>query len=172
MWGGNYVFLTSALVEVTDDEQLSFVIGHELGHIAAGHLDTIANFVKFPAFFVPFLGKAYSRAREYTCDAIGAYLTSNNKASCQALQLLGCGCKRFSLAIDTQAFSQQEQQVPPIAGFIHEIASTHPRLTRRVLAILKLKLATPSEVFRPPAYKVEPSTTSTKNSNPKGFADV
>ena len=172
MWGGNYVFLTSALVDVTDDEQVRFVIGHELGHIAAGHLDTIANFVKYPAFFIPFLGKAYSSAREYTCDAIGAHLSNNEKASCQALQLLGCGCKRFSLAIDTQAFAAQEQLVPPMSGFIHEILSTHPRLTRRVLAIINRKRSSPFEVANTPAYKREPSATLTQNSRPKGFADV
>ncbi len=35
--GGRYVFLTSALVEANNDEQVRFVIGHELGHHAAGH---------------------------------------------------------------------------------------------------------------------------------------
>ena len=172
MWGGNYIFLTSALVDATDDEQVRFVIGHELGHIAAGHIDTIANFIKFPAHFTPFLGKAYSRAREYTCDAIGAHLANNEKASCQALQVLGCGCKRFSLAIDTQAFAAQEYQVPAVAGFIHEILSTHPRLTRRVLAIIDRKRSTPLDIADMPAYKIEFPAGSTQAERPKGFADV
>ena len=39
MFGRQYLFLTSALVEAENDEQIRFVIGHELGHHAAGHLD-------------------------------------------------------------------------------------------------------------------------------------
>jgi Zn-dependent protease with chaperone function len=37
--GGRYVFLTSALVDADSDAQVRFVIGHELGHHAAGHLN-------------------------------------------------------------------------------------------------------------------------------------
>ena len=37
--GGRFVFLTSALVEASSDEQVRFVVGHELGHHAAGHLN-------------------------------------------------------------------------------------------------------------------------------------
>lgn len=62
--GGRYVFLTSALVEANNDEQVRFVIGHELGHHAAGHLNPWMNGIKLPAAVVPFLRPAYSRARE------------------------------------------------------------------------------------------------------------
>jgi Zn-dependent protease with chaperone function len=37
--GSRYVFLTSALVEATNDAQVRFVVGHEIGHHAAGHLN-------------------------------------------------------------------------------------------------------------------------------------
>jgi predicted Zn-dependent protease len=64
MFGGQYLFLTSALVDAENDEQVRFVIGHELGHHAAGHLDPWMNLIRLPANLVPFLGLAYSRARE------------------------------------------------------------------------------------------------------------
>jgi Zn-dependent protease with chaperone function len=133
--GGRYVFLTGALVEANSDAQVRFVIGHELGHHAAGHLNPWINALKLPAHAVPFLGKAYSRSREYTCDSIGAYLSKDTHASRSALQMLGCGCRRLNTSMDSNAFMAQEKLVPPIFGFLTEICRTHPRLTRRVAAI-------------------------------------
>lgn len=133
--GGRYVFLTSSLVEANSDEQVRFVIGHELGHHAAGHLNPWLNFLKMPAYVVPFLMPAYSRSREYTCDRIGAHLSKDAVASRGALQMLGCGCRRLNETMSCEAFVAQEAMVPPIAGFIVEIFRSHPRLTRRVAAI-------------------------------------
>ena len=132
---GRYVFLTSALVDATSDAQVRFVIGHEIGHHAAGHLNPWMNFLKAPAHAVPFLGPAYSRARETTCDNIGAYLSQDFEASRSALGMLGCGCKRLNASFNCDAFVEQEQMVPPVFGFLTEIFRSHPRLTRRVANI-------------------------------------
>lgn len=135
LFRGRYVFLTSALVEANSDEQVRFVIGHELGHHAAGHLNAWKNLIRLPARAIPFLYPAYSRAREYTCDRIGAHLSRDPAASRSSLQMLGCGCRRLNQAMNCSAFLQQEAMVPPIFGFITEIFRSHPRLTRRVSAI-------------------------------------
>jgi len=133
--GARYVFLTSALVEVQSDAQVRFVIGHELGHHAAGHLDPLKTILMAPGHFVPFLGPAYSRTREYTCDQVGAYLCADPQAARASLQMLGCGCRRLNGSLNIEAFAAQEQMVPSIAGFFTEIVRSHPRLTRRVSAI-------------------------------------
>lgn len=133
--GGRFVFLTSALVEASSDEQVRFVIGHELGHHAAGHLNGWLNFLRAPSQMVPFLGAAYSRSREYTCDSIGAHLSKDLTASRGALQMLGCGCRRLNQSMSCEAFMAQEAMVPPVFGFLNEIFRGHPRLTRRVAAI-------------------------------------
>jgi Zn-dependent protease with chaperone function len=130
--GGRYVWLTSALIDADTDAQVRFVIGHELGHHAAGHLDWRLNLLKLPGWFVPFLGAAYSRSREYTCDRIGAYLAQDLEAARSGLQVLACGSIRLNAAMNPQAFEDQEAMVPPIAGFILHIFSFYPRLSRRV----------------------------------------
>lgn len=139
--GGRFVYLTSALVEANDDAQVRFVIGHELGHHAAGHLNPWLNLIKFPAHFVPLLGAAYSRARETTCDAIGFRLAPDLPAAQSALAMLGCGCRRMNAGLNCEAFAAQEAQVPAIFGWLSEIFRSHPRLTRRVRAIAALAAA-------------------------------
>jgi Zn-dependent protease with chaperone function len=136
--GGRYVFLTSALVEVESDEQVRFVIGHELAHHAAGHLSFWRNLLRLPAYAIPFLQPAYSRAREYTCDRIGARLMGEAAVPRSALMMLGCGCGRVNRSLSCEAFMAQEKMVPPIFGFLTEICRSHPRLTRRLAALTDL----------------------------------
>jgi Zn-dependent protease with chaperone function len=130
--GGRYIWLTSALIDADTDAQVRFVIGHELGHHAAGHLDWRMNLLRAPGWIVPFLGAAYSRSRELTCDRVGAYLAQDLDAARSALQVLACGSAKLNAAMNQQAFEAQEQMVPPIAGFIVHIFSFYPRLSRRV----------------------------------------
>lgn len=137
MAGQPFVHLTSQLVDVQDDEQVRFVIAHELGHHAAGHLNPWLQFLRAPGHVVPFLGPAYSRARESTCDAVGLRLTNNPRAAQAGLAMLGCGCRRLNARLNCEAFARQEEEVPAIFGFLREIFSSHPRLTRRVAAIAR-----------------------------------
>lgn len=117
---------------------MRFVVGHELGHHAAGHLDPVKNVLKAPGQFVPFLYPAYSRTREYTCDAVGAYLCNDPAAARSALQTLACGCRRMSASLNTEAFAAQEEMVRGFFGWLSEIFRSHPHLTRRVRAITPL----------------------------------
>jgi Zn-dependent protease with chaperone function len=135
LFGGRFIFLTSAIVEAETDEQLKFVIGHELGHHAAGHLNLTKNILKGPAHFIPFLGPAYSRARELTCDRVGAYLSNDRQSSRAALLMLACGCRRLNSTLNCDAFEDQEKLVPPFWGWVSLIFSRYPRVTQRVIAV-------------------------------------
>src|SRR5439155_21002441 len=56
-----YVILFSALVDgCQEPAQLDFVIGHEMAHLAAGHLTW--NVFLLPFRILPWAGPAYSRA--------------------------------------------------------------------------------------------------------------
>lgn len=135
VFGRRYLLLTSAIIDATTDEQVKFVVGHELGHHAAGHLDSLGFYLRFPARIIPFLHKAYSRQCEYTSDKLGLAISRDVENSSRALTMLGCGCHKLNGKLNLFAFEKQENQVPPISGFLAEILRSHPRLTRRVISL-------------------------------------
>ena len=139
-FGRKYLLLTSSLVDAVTDEQIKFVIGHELGHHAAGHLSFIGFWLRFPARIIPFLHKAYSRQCEYTCDKIGYFISRDVENSCTAIQMLGCGCQKLNGKMNLFAFEKQENLIPQTTGFIAELFKSHPRLTRRVIALKNARL--------------------------------
>ena len=130
--GGRYIFLTAALVQAETDAQIRFIIGHELGHHAAGHLDRGKNLLRLPSRFVPLLYPAYSRSRELTCDRIGARLAGDLDSARTALQMLAGGCGRLNGKMDVDAFEAQGAQVPAISNFLLKLVAMHPHTCLRV----------------------------------------
>ena len=131
-----YILLFSGLVDLLDSDdkqELKAVLAHELAHHAAGHTNFWINIVMKPAMFVPFLGSAYSRACEYTADRIAVHYVGEKMSD--ALIQLACGSTALTEKLDVEEFLAQEQHVPGIAGFINEIYSSHPRMTRRVAEV-------------------------------------
>lgn len=130
-----YIWLTSAIIDADSPLQVRFVIGHELGHHVAGHLDGLGWVLRLPGHMIPFIGAAYSRARELTCDRVGAWLVQDTTVSRTALQMLACGSAKLNSHMNPDAFMRQERDVPAIAGLVLHIFSHYPRLTRRVEAV-------------------------------------
>jgi len=139
-FGHKYLLLTSAIIDATTDEQIKFIVGHELGHHAAGHLDLGGYLLRFPARIIPFLYKAYMRQCEYTCDKLGYYYSKDLDDSCKAISMLGCGCQKLNGNLNLSAFVKQENSVPSTTGYLAEILRTHPRLTKRVISLQQTRL--------------------------------
>ena len=137
-----YVLLFSDLVDLMlkreEINELKMIIGHELGHHAAGHTSVFRNLLIGPAKFIPFLGPAYSRACELTSDRIGYKLTEDVEASKRALISIASGSESLASDVNIEAFKNQESQIPPFFGFLHEIFGTHPRMTKRIIEIERM----------------------------------
>lgn len=134
-----FIMLTSTIVDITYKneyaDELNFIIGHELGHHAAGHTSILKSVFLAPAKFIPFIGAAYSRACELTADRYGMFLSNNTAASVNSLVNLAHGSKVLSHKTNIDAFIDQENEIPELMGFISKLYSSHPRLTKRVIEL-------------------------------------
>ena len=139
LFSRRYTILASSLVDLMYDQNdvrtVQFVMAHEMAHHAAGHTTLWKNLLVKPAMFIPFLGSAYSRACEMTCDAVAAHVVEKEEPCVKALALLALGSVALSDKVSVDAFTGQEAEMPNLFTFINEILSTHPRLTRRILLV-------------------------------------
>lgn len=108
------------------------IIGHELGHIKAGHLRWM--WLLFPAHLVPFLGAAYSRAREYTCDRYGAALCGDPRAALVGLAILAAG-GAHGPRVNLQAMARQREQMNTGWMTLGKWLGSHPPLCDRIGAL-------------------------------------
>ena len=151
-----FIVIYSGLVANCEDpRELDFVIGHELGHHAAGHLKWNAFLIPFQ--ILPWLGPAYSRAREYTCDRAGYAVVEDVEVASRALVVLAAGGKMAS-KVNLQAFADQRLSSGHFWMATMELNLSHPYLCKRVAAIQEFKApGTVAAVGRNPwAYPLAP----------------
>ena len=128
--GRNYIVLFSEVVESAleqDKKILEFIIGHELGHIKRNHM--IKKMILMPSYLIPFLGSAYSRACEYTCDNIGHAMSSAGVKS--GLLLLASGRSIYK-NVNIKEFLNQDSSEAGFWKWFSEKVSSHPNLNKRL----------------------------------------
>lgn len=131
-FGRNMVVLYSEIFELIEEggeEELSFVIAHELAHIKRRHISK--QLLLFPAMWIPGVAQAYSRACEFTCDRHAAYYTSNSEAAKNCLTMFGIG-KRLSRKVNRTSYLRQANEEKGFVVWLSELLSTHPPLPKRI----------------------------------------
>jgi Zn-dependent protease with chaperone function len=128
------VVLLSDLLEACGDNRAAenMIIGHELGHIRAGHLR--ARWLLMPSSVVPFLGSALSRAREYTCDRYGAAAAGDCDGALVGLAILSAG-GRFGPFVNRAALASQRRDLRTGWMLVGEWLGSHPPLSKRLTAL-------------------------------------
>lgn len=128
------IILFSDLLDACGDDTAArdMVIGHELGHHKAGHLSLM--WLLAPGWLVPFLGPAYSRAREYTCDRYGAALCGDRRGAARGLAILAAG-GRHGPEVNLEAFARQRSHLDTGWMTLGKWLSTYPPLSARVAAL-------------------------------------
>ncbi len=134
LFGGRMIVLFAELLDACgdDDAARDMVIGHELGHLKLGHLDWF--WLTAPGRFVPFLGQAYSRACEFSCDRWGASLCGDRGGAARGLAILAAGGARGP-KVNLQAFVAQRQTLDTGWMAIGCWLSNYPPLSARIEAI-------------------------------------
>lgn len=149
--GRDFVVLFSDVLEVASrdgEAAVAFIVGHELAHIKRGHVRW--RWVIYPAMLVPFLGAAYSRACEYTCDSFGAFCRPDGAVP--GLLILAAGSRLYR-QVDTHEYSRQAETDGGFWTWLAEVASTHPNLAKRVGAVVSKGASVP-QASAPAAYAV------------------
>ena len=134
--GRDFVVIYSDIFELALDDgkdALAFVLAHELAHLKQRHPSR--HLWVAPAMGIPFLGVAYSRACERTCDRCATSLCPTGVE--RGLLALAAG-RRLSARVDGDAFTAQILG----DGFwlrLSEALSTHPHLGKRLSACVQLR---------------------------------
>ncbi len=153
-----FVVIHSRLVEVLTDEELLFVIGHECGHIKAGHvlyqelgrmllpllemvgqatlgLGQLAGAGVVAAFF------EWMRQAEMSCDRAGALVCQDPRVALSALMKMGSGSTRFDNEMNLDGFLDQARRHSENVGLeglskallfvLYNWQLTHPQVVYR-----------------------------------------
>jgi Zn-dependent protease with chaperone function len=115
-----------------DERAQDMIIGHEIGHIQQGHLD--AFWFLLPGLWLPFLGSAYLRACEYTCDRYGFLLAGNPASALKGLAILAAG-KKYGPNINYQAMVKQRVQLDTGFMTLGTWFMAHPPICDRLAAL-------------------------------------
>lgn len=128
--GRSFVALLSDVVDSMEDrpDALNFYIGHELGHLRRNHQTW--STVLAPALFLPLIGAAYSRAREYTCDRHGLAVCDHPEDAQYGLVALAAGKRRWR-SVNLAEYSESAAPSPGFWMSLHELVGDYPWLNKR-----------------------------------------
>ncbi|MGE5556935.1 MAG: M48 family metallopeptidase [Caulobacteraceae bacterium] len=134
------IVFNTAMIESMSEEELLFVMGHELSHIRYGW--TVP--VKILGISIPLPMVMSSQQREYTCDRGGILASHDLDASILALSKLALGSKLASDVNIREVYVQNEKPGDKKTSGITSLLATHPPIRNR---IMKLKAFYESEKY-------------------------
>jgi Zn-dependent protease with chaperone function len=140
----NVVVVYSSLLELMDADELRFVIGHELGHVALGHtwlnslLGGLAG-VPMPmaaAVIFSLAFRSWNRACEYSADHAGLLACGNLSKAVTALVKLVAGPIRSQEQLN-QVLAALDREDDSVAGLLAEAMQSHPLIINRIEELRK-----------------------------------
>ncbi len=139
------VVLYSPLLKIMDEDELLFIIGHELGHVALGHTwlnSLVGGMAGIPSPFgaAAILSMAFlswNRACEFSADRAGLLACGKPEKGVSALIKLVAGPKALTPEGLAHAYQQIDAEDDTFLGSLNEALATHPLLIRRIQELRK-----------------------------------
>lgn len=138
------VVLYSALFTEMDEDEIRFILGHELGHISLGHTwlnSLLGGMAGIPASIGPAVLLAgaflwWNRSCEYSADRAGLLACGRLNKAVSALIKLQAGPGGVHDAADLQrALAAIEKEDDSLVNILGEALATHPMIIRRIKTI-------------------------------------
>ncbi|MFE3445373.1 M48 family metallopeptidase [Nocardia sp. NPDC059180] len=131
-----FVVVYSDLFEIggaaREPDALAFIIGHEVGHIAAGHTSYWRQLGMFLVPFLPIIGSSLIRSQEYTADNHG--YCNRHVGAPAAMGTLAAG-KYMNTMVGFDEMADRAAQEKGFFVWIVNALSSHPVLTWRMWAL-------------------------------------
>jgi Zn-dependent protease with chaperone function len=136
------VVVYAGMLEVMDEAELKFVVGHELGHIALGHTwlnSLVGGMAGIPSPYLAaallyFVFRWWNRACEYSADRAGLLACGRPEKAISALiKLTGRGAESADGL--RQRLLRLETQDDDLGNVLGETLSTHPLIVKRIHAL-------------------------------------
>ena len=135
IFGRRMVVLLSGAVDSIllkgDMQELSWLVGHELGHHWAGHFNFSRKLASLGDWCI-WLALWRSRRSEFTCDRVGLYCAGSLKASQRALINATVGAQLAGKVSIEEAANQWRQHSGEFFVRYRTLYSTHPHLLARL----------------------------------------
>ena len=135
--------LSGHWVEVFSDDELAFIVGRELGHIAAGHtrFHSLLSVNGNENPLVSLIFGAWLRRCALTCDKIGLLCCGSIHAAIRAMGI--AAFHEFGRRVDYEMFAEQQAELSTDSVLrLGEWLSSEPYATRRI-AELRRFMTTP-----------------------------
>ena len=126
-----------SLVEGGAPGDVAFLIGHELGHIAAGHLGWIAALRRLGAWFV-WVGLWHRRHSELTCDRLALACCNDVNLAARALVNMTVGKTMASKVSVPNAIAQWQSHKSDFFVHYRTLYSLYPHNLCRLASIVEL----------------------------------
>jgi Zn-dependent protease with chaperone function len=135
IFGRRMVILLSGAVDSIllkgDMQELSWLVGHELGHLWVGHLNMSQKFAKMGGWLI-WVNLWHSRRAEFTCDRVGLYCSGSLKSSQLAVINATVGAQLAGRVNIGEAMNQWQQHSGEFFVKYRTLYSTHPHLLARL----------------------------------------
>ncbi len=134
------IVLYSSLFKIMDQDELQFILGHEMGHVKLGHtwLNTlVGGMAGIPsslgaAAIMELAFRWWNRACEYSADRAGVLACSKPNKAISALVKLEAGPVALTQAGMQAAMQHISTEDDDIMHNIDELIASHPMIAKRI----------------------------------------